>query len=394
MLYPNYTGDLLGLKDIIVTKVISQETEIHVYLESQLNMQVCPSCRHETKRSHDYRTQVVKDVSLQGKRCLLYLRKRRYFCPHCGHVFLERLPFLPRYQRNTKRLVARIMEDYRAEHSTASISKRNGVSPGVATRILDRISYPLPKLPKVLSIDEFKGNAGGQKFQCVLTDPVKRKVLDILPSKKSEELIGYFLRFPLAQRKEVEYLVMDMSLQFREVMTACFPHAKVIVDKFHVCRHITWAVENVRKEEQKKFTDARRKYFKRSRFLILKHQHKLTEEQHQQLENMLSVSPKLREAYWLKEVFYTFMGSKDLQEAKKNLANWNLCVGVVDLEEFTKCFEMINRWQPYILRAFSLGFTNGYTEGCNNRIKVLKRNCYGVRNFSRFRNRILHMMAS
>lgn len=393
MLYSNYTSDLLGLEDIIVTKVISRDTEIHIYLEPKLQMQVCPTCRHETKRSHDYRLQAVKDVSLQGKHCLLFLRKRRYLCPHCRHVFLERLSFVSRYQRNTRRLVARIMEDYRVEHSTASISKRNGVSAGVATRILDRISYPLPKLPKVLSIDEFKGNAGGQKFQCVLTDPAKRKVLDILPSKKSEDLISYFLRFPLDQRKAVEYLVMDMSLQFKEVMTTCFPNAKVIVDKFHVCRHVTWALENVRKEEQKQFSDERRKYFKRSRFLILKHQHKLTTQQNQQLENMLLVSPKLRQAYWVKEMFYTFMGSKDLQEAKTNLRNWNLCVGVVDLEEFTKCFEMINRWQPYILRAFSLGFTNGYTEGCNNRIKVLKRNCYGVRNFTRFRNRILHMMA-
>ena len=121
---------------------------------------------------------------------------------------------------------------------------------------------------------------------------------------------------------------------------------------------------------------------------------KLTEEQLQQLENMLSVSEKLRTAYWLKEKFYEFMDSKNIDEAKKHLSNWNLCIGVAPLEEFQKCFEIINRWQPCILRAFSLGYTNGFTEGSNNRIKVLKRNCYGVRNFKRFRNRILHMMAA
>lgn len=86
----------------------------------------------------------------------------------------------------------------------------------------------------------------------------------------------------------------------------------------------------------------------------------------QQLENMLSVSQKLREAYWLKEHFYTFMESKNIDEAKENLKNWSIRVGVVQLDEFKKCFEMINRWQPYILRAFSLGYTNGFTEGCNN----------------------------
>jgi transposase len=394
MLYPNCTADLLGLKDVIVTKVENLNNQVHVWLEPVLQMQVCPACRHETKRTHSYREQLVKDLPLQGLSCTLHLRKRRYFCPHCGTVFQEKLSFLARYQRNTNRLHSKILHDYGCEYSTASIAKRNGVSVATAVRIFDRVSYPLPNLPRVLSIDEFKGNAGGRKFQCILTDPVKHRVLDILPSKKSKDLIAYFLQFPPEKRKQVQYLVMDMSLQFRDVMTLCFPQASVITDKFHVCRYVTWALENVRKSEQKKFSDERRKYFKRSRWLLLSRQQKLTEEQCQQLENMLCVSEKLRKAYWLKENFYAFMDSKDIYEAKKNLKNWNLCVGVAQLEEFQKCFEIINKWQPYILRAFSLGYTNGFTEGCNNRIKVLKRNCYGVRNFTRFRNRILHMMAA
>lgn len=394
MLYPNCTADLLGLKDVIVTKVENYNHQIHVWLEPILKMQVCPACRHETKRTHSYREQLVKDLPLQGLNCILHLRKRRYFCTHCRAVFPEKLSFLARYQRNTNRLQAKVLHDYGCEYSTASIATRNGVSPGTAVRIFDRVSYPLPHLPRVLSIDEFKGNAGGRKFQCILTDPVKRRVLDILPSKNSENLIAYFLQFPLEKRKQVQYLVMDMSLQFRDVMTSCFPNASVITDKFHVCRHVTWALENVRKSEQKKFSDERRKYFKKSRWLLLSRQEKLNPEQLQQLENMLLVSEKLRKAYWLKENFYVFMDSKNIDEAKQNLKNWNLCVGVVELEEFQKCFEIINRWQPYILRAFSLGYTNGFTEGCNNRIKVLKRNCYGVRNFTRFRSRILHMMAA
>ena len=394
MLYSNYTTELLGLKDVIVTDVKEKDSQIHVFVEPILQAQVCPACHHETKRTHAYRMQLVKDLPLQGKHCILHLRKRRYRCTHCGSVFQEKLPFLQRYQRNTKRLISKIMYDYACEHSTVSIAKRNGISNGTAIRIFDHISYPRPKLPQVLSIDEFKGNAGSRKFQSILTDPVHRRILDILPSKNSENLIAYFLKFPLNERKQVQYLVMDMSLQFYGVMTSCFPNAEVVTDKFHVCRHITWALERVRKAEQKKFSDERRKYFKRSRWLLLSRQKNLNEDQSLQLENMLMLSPDLREAYWLKEVFYTFMDSKNLEEAKKNLRNWNLCIGVSTLKEFQKCFEMINRWQQPILRAFSLPYSNGFTEGCNNRIKVLKRNCYGVRNFDRFRNRILHMMTA
>ena len=76
MLYPNCTVDLLGIKDIIVTKVENFNNQIHVWLEPKLQMQECPTCRHETKRTHSYREQLVKDLPLQGLNCLLHLRKR------------------------------------------------------------------------------------------------------------------------------------------------------------------------------------------------------------------------------------------------------------------------------------------------------------------------------
>ena len=48
-------------------------------------------------------------------------------------------------------------------------------------------------------------------------------------------------------------------------------------------------------------------------------------------------------------------------------------------------------YRSTILNSFSVPLTNGFTEGCNNKIKVLKRNAYGYRNFDRFKSRILHM---
>ena len=50
----------------------------------------------------------------------------------------------------------------------------------------------------------------------------------------------------------------------------------------------------------------------------------------------------------------------------------------------------MHNWSEYILNAFDVPYSNGFTEGCNNKTKVLKRVCFGVRNFDPFRNRILH----
>lgn len=87
------------------------------------------------------------------------------------------------------------------------------------------------------------------------------------------------------------------------------------------------------------------------------------------------------------------MDSKNSYEAKKNLARWNMLFYGYNLPEFYDCFRAFTNWKKEILNSFDVPYTNGYTEGINNKIKVIKRNAYGIRTFERFRNRILHVMA-
>ncbi|MEG0357117.1 MAG: transposase, partial [Christensenellaceae bacterium] len=46
-------------------------------------------------------------------------------------------------------------------------------------------------------------------------------------------------------------------------------------------------------------------------------------------------------------------------------------------------------WSHYILNAFDCPYSNGFTEGIDNTIKVIKRVAYGYRNFDNFCRRIL-----
>ena len=273
-----------------------------------------------------------------------------------------------------------------------NIAQTVGISATSVARILDITSYSLTALPTVIAIDEFRGNSGGEKFQTILTNPKKHKVLDILPSRKQEELYAYFSRFP--DRNNVKYVVMDMSSSFKSIAKGCFPNAMIIADKYHVVRQITWAFEHVRKRIQKDFSRDRRRYFKRSRRLLLKAPHKLTQEQLDEVNLMLSLSPELAISYHLKNEFYRFMKSKDKAEAKKTLGDWYLLVGTAGVKEFDNCLSTFNSWQKEILNAFETGLTNGFTEGCNNRVKVIKRIAYGMRNFTGFRKRILHSFTS
>lgn len=391
MSYSNYTENLLDLKDVIVTNIKTEGEVRYIYLELKRMPHSCPSCGSKTGHIHDYRVQPVKDIPSLGKYTILLFRKRRYSCKNCGKRIPEQTSFVSRYQRMTGRLQQYIISRFSQARSAQSIASECGCSLTTSIRMFDRVSYPLPSLPPVISIDEFKGNAGGHKFQCILTNPKKRRLLDILESRSLESLCSYFNQFDKGQKNSVKYVVMDMSGEFRSMAKAVFPQAKIVADKFHVCRQVTWAFERTRIKAQKEFGADRRKYFKRSRWIMLKRKRNLTEEEKQQLEIMLSLSEDIRNAYLLKEKFYEFMDSKNWDTARKRLKEWNLYAGVVNLPEFNKVVNTFCNWSTEILEAFRTGFTNGYTEGMNNKTKVLKRACYGVKNFRRFRNRLLYM---
>ena len=107
---------------------------------------------------------------------------------------------------------------------------------------------------------------------------------------------------------------------------------------------------------------------------------------------MLEISKDLAKAYLLKEKFYEFMDAKDSIKAKEKLKQFFLFESVSGLDEFKPCITMLTNWEKYILNAFDCKYSNGFTEGCNNSIKVIKRTGYGYRNFDNFRTRILMVL--
>lgn len=390
MLYQDCIEELTGWKDLIVKDVKNVFGEQHIYGRMKRRIHVCPKCTEQTDKIHDYREQIIKDISSFGQTVYVHLSKRRYVCPACGKRFNESIENLPKYHRMTSRLIAFIIKEFEHIQSLSTIAKRANVSGQTIARIFDHVEYGIPKLPEAISIDEFRGNAGGEKFQCVLTDPKKKKVLDILPDRKAETLYRYFSS--LENRKNVRYVVMDMSFHFKTITKACFPRATIVADRFHVVRQVCWAMENVRKEEQKKFHGNRRKYFKRSRKLLLKHYEDLTENQVQRVDIMLQTSERLSRAYGALQDFYKLMESTSSKEARKHLGRWMMRVQSYDLPEFKTCITAITNWTKEILASFDCNLSNGYTEGINNKIKVIKRVSFGVRRFDRLRNRILYNM--
>lgn len=383
---------LLNIEDVIVKKIIHADHYVKILLETKPKEHPCPACGRYTKRVHDYRMQTIKDLPFQMKHCYLVLRKRRYVCS-CGKKFYESYSFLPRYFQRTSRLTSFIAATLHDSVSVSSVAKTCNVSTTTVNRILDTISFDRPKLPRAISIDEFKGNADGQKYQCILVDPVKHSVLDILPSRSQAQLISYFRDIPKSERYCVEFFVCDMWKPYTELAKTFFPNATVVIDKYHFIRQTTWAIENVRKRLQKTMPANLRRYYKKSRSLILTRYCKLKDENKKACDLMLQYNDDLRLAHYLKEWFYDICQNPRYSEQRKDFFDWISTAEQSQIPEFEKCAATYRNWCHEILNAFKYShITNGPTEGFNNKIKVLKRTSYGIRNFKHFRTRILLTM--
>ena len=385
MLMSDYTAELLNLEDVIITGVENISDQLHIHIELPRKKHICPACGASTDRIQDYRMQTIKDVPL-ARDTFLHLRKRRYRCS-CGKRFFEKNPFLPRYYRVTSRLVAQIIQEFKKIVPATEIGSRFNVSAVTAMRYFNYFNKKLKKLPEVISLDEFKGNSGGQKYNSILVDPKDKKVLDILPNRYESDLIKYFSQF--SSKTEVKYFVCDMNPHFRNVANTCFKQATIVADRYHVVRQVYWAMEKVRKNEQRNLPDRLRKYFKKSRYLLMKSMDKLSPEEMDRLALMFEIAPRLADAYRIKNEFLTVFHSKSSAEGRPRLADWLLSVEVMEMPEFQDCVTAYHNWFQEILNSMDVPWSNGYIEGCNNKTKVLKRVCFGMRNFNNFRKRIL-----
>ena len=389
MLDLQFIKNALGLqeKDHIVSEENGKILKLVVF--SDVTEQICPECGLKTTHIHDYRTQHVKTVNIVNKQTILVLKKRRYVCPHCGKRFYEHYDFVAKHHHIAKNVFTKIIDELKELRSMKSIAKANNVSATTVQRALNLAGYASDfRLPEVLSIDEFKGNAGGEKYLLQISDAKNKKLLNILPCRKKLYISQYFAAFSLEERKKVKYLVIDMWRDYADIKIY-FPNAKLVIDKYHYKRQIHWAIDRIRKRIQKTFSKNRRLRFKRLRFLLHKKYEELKTEDRIALGTILEQSEELYAAWQVKEMFNEIMKITDYDEGVRRFKQWIELVESMKIPEFNDCTKAYRRWFWGIAESFRVPYSNGFTEGKNNKIKVLKRNAFGFRNFDNYKKRIL-----
>ena len=243
---------LLGLdrKKYIIMDMKKEKGIIEVELKSKKEKVRCPSCNTFTSSIHS-KLKPIRSVYLDscGEKVNLIIYKRRFHCYNCNKIFTEEMNLNSKNGSISNKTKIQIRKDLLDYNMTIDkIAIKNHVSKYIVRKELEDATVTIPdyqkNLPKVISFDEFKADTKAGKYAFVLNDPIHRKVLDILPSRKKEHLIQYFTH--TENRRSVEYIISDMYEPYLLVQQIMFPHAKYVVDKFHYTRYILQALDKIR----------------------------------------------------------------------------------------------------------------------------------------------------
>ena len=384
---------LLGIQGVFLKNIKEYDNYLEIYIETKRKMQQCPCCNFLTNKVHDYRIQKIQHISIGKKLSFLILNKRRYCCHHCGKKFYENYSFIQKYFRKSNSIFECVCDDLKKLKNFKTIAIDNNISIPTVVRYMHFNFYFSNKhnfdLPQRIGIDEFKGNCNDQKYQLHIFDLDTKKTIDIVKSRKYDDLETYFSSFSLEQRSRVKVVSMDLYSPFKRIIKDKFPHASIVADNFHFTKLVMQALDELRLNLWRNTKGAEKKYFKNIKLSLAKDISKVSDLDVDKLLYAFDFSPILKYAYKLKQQFLDIKSLDTFEEKEFAFRKWLDDAESSTIKEFKKPVKTLRQWHQYISNSFKLNISNGPVEGKNNLIKTLKRISFGFRNLTNFKERII-----
>ena len=248
--------------------------------------------------------------------------------------------------------------------------------------------------PKVIGIDEISIRKR-HTYRIVVSDLVRMRPIWFGGDDRSEASMDAFYQW-LGPRKTagIRLAVMDMWKAFRNSTERHAPQAHVLFDKFHVLRHLGKALDTVRKSEYARLSGKDRRFIKGQKYTLLAHRENLTLEGRKSLRLLLAANQRLNKAYLLKESFGQLWDYQSEAWARRFFENWRASLKWQRLKPYERFAEMIERhWDG--IAAYCKPDNKvalGFVEGVNNKIRVIQRRAYGLRDEEYLRLKVLTTM--
>jgi transposase len=386
----------LDIPDVRVIKTeINLRGELIITLESTKPGTICHRCGRWIDKFHGHDDWVsLRHLPVFGRPSYLRYRPRRYQCLECvgRPTTTQRLDWHEEGSPHTfaydehllLELIGSTIEDVRIKERVSY----DAVLGALERRISTTVDWSVYTRLEVLGVDEIALKKGHRDFVTVVTARLANArvvLLGVLPDREKGSLVAFLRSIPLGLSETLHTVCCDMYEGFTEAVREELPTARIVVDRFHVTRHYHQAADGLRQSELKRLKQELPKeeyhLLKGSLWAFRKPPEDLRPEERQVLRKLWQFAPKLKLAYDLRRQLTAIFEQRISQAlAKRKILTWIERVRKSGLKCFDEFIQTLEHWWEEITNYFVDRASSGFVEGLNNKLKVLKRRCYGIFN--------------
>jgi transposase len=401
---PPFVSIPLDIADVRVLRTeLTKVGELILTVESTLESTTCRTCGRTITELHGTdKSRLLRHLPILGRPVYLRIHPKRFRCPWCDDhpTTTQQLDWYDPNALHTNAYERHLMVQL-VNSTVQDVVAKEDVSYDALLGILDRwiatsVDWASLQAFDTLGIDEIALLKGHRDFVAVISAKTldgDLQLLAVLPDRTKATLVAWLQSIPLAIRQSIATVCTDMWEGYITAVEQVLPHATLVIDRFHVARHYRDSVDALRKQELRRL----KKELPKEEYDLLKHTlwpfrkraADLVEGEQQRLDTLLSYSPQLKQAYTLREeLTRIFDTARSKADGLRRIRFWRQRVERSGLRCFDGFLKTLDRWLDVIANYFIAHHTSAFVEGLNNKLKVLKRRCYGLRNVGRLFQRL------
>jgi transposase len=377
--------------------------ELILTVESTLDSTPCRRCGRLLTEAYTVdKPRMLRHLPILGRVVYLRIQPKRFRCPFCDDhpTTTQQLDWYDPKALHTKAYERHLIVQL-VNSTFSDVAAKEDVTADALLGILDRwlarrVDWDAIEPFETLGIDEIALLKGHRDFVAVISAQSADghvQVLAVLPDRLKATVVAWLKTIPASIRSRIRTACTDMWEGYITAVQEVLPTAKVVIDRFHVAQHYRDGVDELRKQEvqrlKRELPKAAQEQLKHILWPFRKRASKLETEEKARLDVLLAASPALKQAYSLREELTTIFdtaGSK--AEGLERIGAWRQKVERSGLSCFEAFLKLLDSWLDLITNYFLNRQTSGFVEGLNNKLKVLKRRCYGLSNVTRLFQRL------
>jgi len=359
---------------------------------------VCHECESPAATVHSQgHRRHLRDLNLAQSQVWLDVEYRKIWCSECGGVRVEQLSFADASKRVTHRL-AQYIYDLCKVMTVQDVANHLELNPKTVKDIdksfLERrFGQTDGHGLRVLAMDEIALRKG-HHYMTVVMDYFTGRIVWMGQGRSQETVDAFFAELTDSQKQGIEAIAIDMWEPYINRIQHHCPDAQIVFDFFHVVQAFGKVIDEVRRDEYLKATEQEKKVLKGSRYLLLKNEENLTDDQQNQLEQVLALNEILSVLYVLKAQLKLVYYYSDRRKVKKTLDTWCRMAETIDHPAVRRFIGRLRFFEYGILNHADYPISTSELEGANNKIKVIKRKAYGFHDSEYFALKVKQAFAA